>query len=65
MDAANHYRLEGSSTAFGIGDVPPSEYFVHGQQSAYSLPCNAHDVCYQTINGMTQQQCDDQMLTDM
>ena len=55
-----------SSTAFGSGEVPPdSEYFVHGQQSKDLLPCNTHDVCYQTINGKTQKQCDDQMLTDM
>jgi len=27
---------------------PPDEYFVHGDQSAYDLPCNHHDPCYQT-----------------
>jgi hypothetical protein len=42
-------------TAFGHGAAPPdgtgnppTEYFVHGDQSAYSLPCNRHDPCYQT-----------------
>jgi hypothetical protein len=55
-----------ASTAFGSGEVPPnSEYFVHGQTPADVLPCNTHDVCYQTINGNTQEQCDNQMLTDM
>ena len=55
-----------ASTAFGSGEVPPdSEYFVHGQMPTDVLPCNTHDICYQTINGNTQQQCDNQMLTDM
>jgi hypothetical protein len=55
-----------ASTAFGSGEVPPdSEYFVHGQTPTDVLPCNIHDVCYQTINGNTQEQCDSQMHTDM
>ncbi|MGD8941269.1 MAG: hypothetical protein PVJ72_17955 [Gammaproteobacteria bacterium] len=54
------------STAFGSGEVPPnSEYFVHGQMPTEVLPCNTHDICYQTINGKTQEQCDNQMLADM
>lgn len=58
--------LRASSTEFGSGAVPPdSEYFVHGQRPTDVLPCNTHDVCYQTINGRTQEQCDNQMLTDM
>lgn len=58
--------LRAASTAFGSGEVPPnSEYFVHGQMPTDILPCNVHDVCYQTINGKTQPQCDNQMLTDM
>jgi hypothetical protein len=42
-------------TAFGHGAPPPNgtgnpptEYFVHGDQSAYDLACNRHDPCYQT-----------------
>jgi hypothetical protein len=37
-----------TSTKFGEGTVPPSEFFVHGLSSAFSYPCNRHDVCYQT-----------------
>ena len=37
-----------ASTAFGKGATPPAEHFVHGRQSAFDLPCNHHDVCYQT-----------------
>jgi hypothetical protein len=44
-----------ASTAFGQGGGPPDgfgnppeEYFVYGQQSRFDLPCNHHDVCYQT-----------------
>lgn len=35
-------------TAFGRGLQPPEEYFVHGDGSAYDVPCNHHDACYQT-----------------
>lgn len=35
-------------TNFGEGTRPPSEFFVHGLKSAHNLPCNNHDVCYQT-----------------
>jgi Glucodextranase, domain B/K319L-like, PKD domain len=45
----------GAPTAFGQGGGPPTgfgnppeEYFVHGLQSRFDLPCNHHDVCYQT-----------------
>jgi len=37
-----------ASTAFGSGTVPIEEYFIHGQQPKDALPCNLHDVCYQT-----------------
>ena len=58
--------MRAASTAFGSGEVPPnSEYFVHGQMPTDILPCNMHDVCYQTINGKNQEQCDNQMLADM
>jgi hypothetical protein len=47
--------LNQAPTAFGRGAPPPNgignpptEYFVHGDQSAYDLPCNHHDPCYQT-----------------
>ena len=33
---------------FGDGEVPPEEFFVHGQDPARKLGCNMHDVCYQT-----------------
>ena len=33
---------------FGDGEVPPEEFFVHGQDAARKLGCNMHDVCYQT-----------------
>jgi hypothetical protein len=45
----------GASPPDGIGN-PPTEYFVHGDQSAYDLPCNRHDPCYQTcvpVNGVS------------
>ncbi len=59
-------RFAAAPTNFGRGEVNPnSEYFVHGLQPTDLLPCNKHDVCYQTVNGMTQQQCDAQMLADM
>jgi hypothetical protein len=48
-------KLNQAPTAFGRGAPPPdgkgnppTEYFVHGDQSAYDLPCNQHDPCYQT-----------------
>lgn len=40
-------------TAFGRGANPPTEYFVHGLQSAHDLPCNRHDTCYQTCVRVT------------
>jgi len=56
-------RLNQAPTAFGHGASPtdgignpPTEYFVHGDQSAYGLPCNRHDPCYQTcvpVNGVS------------
>jgi len=49
---------------FGDGEVPPKEFFVHGQDDgpARRLGCNMHDVCYQTCVPINQRQaCDDQM----
>jgi len=47
-------------TAFGHGAPPPdgisnhpTEYFVHGDQSAFDLACNHHDPCYQTCVDVT------------
>ena len=47
-------------TAFGHGAPPPNgisnhptEYFVHGDQSAFDLACNHHDPCYQTCVDVT------------
>ncbi|HYA37664.1 MAG TPA: PKD domain-containing protein [Candidatus Methylomirabilis sp.] len=41
-------ELNVAPTDFGKGTQPPGEYFIHGLQSTYDLPCNHHDVCYQT-----------------
>lgn len=51
-------------TAFGSGTEPPSEYLVFGQRSADALPCNKHDICYQTV-GSSRSTCDDVFLEDM
>jgi hypothetical protein len=54
------YNGEGS-TAFGKpqDDVPHSKL-----SSVLPLPCNKHDICYQTC-GSSQKTCDNQMLKDM
>jgi Glucodextranase, domain B/K319L-like, PKD domain len=48
-------KLNQAPTTFGHGAPPPDgignhpiEYFVHGDKSAYDVPCNRHDPCYQT-----------------
>jgi K319L-like, PKD domain/Glucodextranase, domain B len=48
-------KFNQAPTTFGHGAPPPDgianhpiEYFVHGDRSAYDVPCNHHDVCYQT-----------------
>jgi hypothetical protein len=49
---------------FGDGELPPEEFFVHGQDNkpARKLGCNMHDVCYQTCVPINQRQaCDEQM----
>lgn len=46
-----------ASTEFGSGTRPPGDYFVHGQGPSRNLPCNAHDVCYQTV-GSSKATCD-------
>lgn len=53
---------------FGDGELPPEEFFVHGQDNtpARELGCNVHDVCYQTCVPANQQDdarlgCDDKM----
>ncbi|MDH3979980.1 MAG: hypothetical protein OEU91_05650 [Gammaproteobacteria bacterium] len=47
---------------FGDGEVPPEEFFVHGQDPARKLGCNMHDVCYQTCVPVNQRAaCDDEM----
>jgi hypothetical protein len=51
-------------TAFGAGTQPPSEYLVFGQSSAFPLPCNKHDVCYQTV-GSSRTTCDSDFLAAM
>lgn len=51
-------------TDFGSGTQPPSEYLVYGQKSADALPCNKHDICYQTV-GTLRATCDDKFRDDM
>jgi len=51
-------------TAFGAGTQPPSEFRVYGQPSAQPLPCNKHDVCYQTV-GSSRATCDDNFYAAM
>jgi len=53
-----------ASTAFGAGTLPISEYFVHGQKPNDALPCNIHDVCYQTT-ASTKDSCDRTMWASM
>jgi hypothetical protein len=55
-----------TSTAFGKDtDVEdPPERFPHGASPRDRLPCNLHDVCYQTC-GSRKLECDAQMYTDM
>lgn len=48
-------------TAFGSGKAPPEEFFIHGKGPAQALPCNYHDVCYQTYGTTTQTSCDTAM----
>ena len=45
------------STEFGSGVVPATEFYIHGNKPARSLPCNLHDQCYQTA-GSSQADCD-------
>ena len=54
------------STAFGKDtDVPPEpERFPHGADPRDPLPCNLHDVCYQTC-GAVKSECDAQMYDRM
>jgi hypothetical protein len=49
------------STAFGSGDAPPQEFYIHGNRPAQALPCNEHDQCYQTA-GTAQSRCDFQKM---
>ncbi|MGH7654611.1 MAG: PKD domain-containing protein [Gemmatimonadaceae bacterium] len=52
------------STAFGAGNIPPTEFFVHGQSPAQALPCSHHDVCYQTA-GSVKATCDQAFYVEM
>lgn len=52
-------------TAFGSGKAPPEEFFIHGKGPAQALPCNYHDVCYQTYGTTTQDSCDAAMYERM
>lgn len=59
-------RLGHSSTAFGKDTdvLTPPERFPHGQMPRDLLPCNLHDVCYQTC-GSVKVECDDRMFARM
>lgn len=61
LEVPNHAVL---STAFGAGSVPPQEFFPHGHSPAQALPCNNHDVCYQTF-GTVKTACDNAMGVEM
>ncbi|HWA16781.1 MAG TPA: hypothetical protein VG817_10115 [Gemmatimonadales bacterium] len=50
-------RMNEAPTAFGAGTQPPTEFLVYGQSVAKALPCNTHDVCYQTV-GTIRSTCD-------
>jgi len=47
-DPISGSSFNAAPTDFGKGGIPPDEHFVHGLKSAYNLPCNNHDLCYQT-----------------
>lgn len=51
------------STAFGK-DVSTTDFDPHGLAPRDQLPCNQHDVCYQTC-GSDKRECDDAMYRDM
>ena len=53
-----------ASTAFGSGTLPISEFFVHGQKPRDALPCNLHDVCYQSA-ASDKATCDSDMWASM
>lgn len=53
-----------SSTEFGSGSRPPADHFIHGKGPARALPCNKHDVCYQTV-GSSRSTCDSNFYGDM
>ena len=61
MEGATENR---DGTAFGSGSQPPDEYLIFGQSSSDALPCNKHDVCYQTV-GSLRATCDGNFLDDM
>jgi hypothetical protein len=56
-------KLGKKSTAFGR-DTRATEKIPFGQPPKDKLPCNLHDVCYQTC-GSDKIACDDEMLDDM
>lgn len=56
--------LNQAPTAFGQGTQPPSEFLVYGQPTAHPLPCNKHDICYQTV-GSSRATCDDNFYAAM
>jgi hypothetical protein len=53
-----------TSTEFGSGSRPPTDHFIHGKGPARALPCNKHDVCYQTV-GSSRSTCDSNFYGDM
>lgn len=54
---------EGTSTAFGESELE-MDPLVHGLPPHFNLPCNKHDICYQTC-GADKRNCDKKMHDDM
>jgi hypothetical protein len=61
MEGATENR---EPTAFGSGTQPPTEWLVFGKSSGQALPCNIHDICYQTV-GTSRATCDSDFRDDM
>lgn len=61
-DPMSGATLNQAPTAFGAGSQPPGEFLLFGQTPAQGLPCNKHDVCYQTV-GSSRATCDNTFYT--
>lgn len=63
-DPMHAATMNEASTEFGSGSRPPTDHFIHGRGPARNLPCNRHDVCYQTV-GSSKTTCDSNFYEDM